>query len=185
MPTCRELGIGIIAYGPMSRGLLTGTVSLEGMGPTDFRRHASPQFSAESMKTVRLALCLVTCACVPSYIMLLCFLLDRVRPHFHGPTQHGFWLHWYAMWNDKLPTARLVRGITYVLISRWGAASAFVILCVSWWGPWHHLALISTIATTTCIHSCTRGQAVASRCSHQLGLRSVTCSLYKKAFTSI
>ena len=135
MPTCRELGIGIIAYGPMSRGLLTGTVSLESMGPTDFRRHASPQFSAESMKTVRLALCLATCACVPKYIMLLCFLLDLVQPHFHGPTQHSFWLQWCAMWYDKLPTARLVHGIKCELLPKWGMASLiganFVLLCVS------------------------------------------------------
>jgi aryl-alcohol dehydrogenase-like predicted oxidoreductase len=50
LPTCRELGIGITAYGVLSRGLLSGHWSKERtMGPGDFRSH-SPRFSAENIE---------------------------------------------------------------------------------------------------------------------------------------
>jgi aryl-alcohol dehydrogenase-like predicted oxidoreductase len=37
LPTCRELGIGITAYGVLSRGLISGHWRKEGAGPGDFR----------------------------------------------------------------------------------------------------------------------------------------------------
>ena len=41
LPTCRELGIGITAYGVLSRGLLSGHWSKDRRtAPTDFRSHA-------------------------------------------------------------------------------------------------------------------------------------------------
>lgn len=44
--TCRELGIGIVAYGVLSRGLLSG--ALDGKFPmSDFRAHA-PRFTGEN-----------------------------------------------------------------------------------------------------------------------------------------
>jgi aryl-alcohol dehydrogenase-like predicted oxidoreductase len=44
LPTCRELGIGITAYGVLSRGLISGHWSPERqLDPTDFRRRA-PRF---------------------------------------------------------------------------------------------------------------------------------------------
>jgi aryl-alcohol dehydrogenase-like predicted oxidoreductase len=47
LPTCRELGIGVTAYGVLSRGLLSGHWSKEReTGPADFRSHA-PRFAAE------------------------------------------------------------------------------------------------------------------------------------------
>ena len=47
LPTARELGIGIVAYGAMSRGLLTG--ALDGhFAPSDFRTHA-PRFAGENL----------------------------------------------------------------------------------------------------------------------------------------
>jgi len=49
VPTLRELGIGILAYSPMGRGLLTGTVTLDSMGPNDFRRLSAPHFSEENI----------------------------------------------------------------------------------------------------------------------------------------
>ena len=46
LPTCRELGIGVTAYGVLSRGLLSGHWSKEReTGPADFRSHA-PRFAA-------------------------------------------------------------------------------------------------------------------------------------------
>ena len=49
LPTCRELGIGITAYGVLSRGLLSGHWSKDrGTAPTDFRSHM-PRFRAENL----------------------------------------------------------------------------------------------------------------------------------------
>ena len=45
LKTCRELGIGITAYGVLSRGLISGHWSKDGAPPGDFRR-ASPRFQA-------------------------------------------------------------------------------------------------------------------------------------------
>jgi aryl-alcohol dehydrogenase-like predicted oxidoreductase len=43
LPACRELGIGITAYGVLSRGLISGHWRNETNGPGDFRAH-SPRF---------------------------------------------------------------------------------------------------------------------------------------------
>jgi aryl-alcohol dehydrogenase-like predicted oxidoreductase len=43
LPTCRELGIAVTAYGVLSRGLLSGNWRKAGAGPGDFRTH-SPRF---------------------------------------------------------------------------------------------------------------------------------------------
>lgn len=49
LPTCRELGVGITAYGVLSRGLLSGHWSRERQGnPRDFRSH-SPRFSGDNL----------------------------------------------------------------------------------------------------------------------------------------
>jgi len=45
LPTCRELGIGFVAYSPLGRGFLTGRVtSTDSLAPDDFRR-ISPRFA--------------------------------------------------------------------------------------------------------------------------------------------
>lgn len=49
LPTCRELGIGVTAYGVLSRGLLSGHWSKDRqVTPTDFRASA-PRFSGENL----------------------------------------------------------------------------------------------------------------------------------------
>ena len=49
LPTCRELGIGITAYGVLSRGLLSGHWSKDRQAaPTDLRSHM-PRFRAENL----------------------------------------------------------------------------------------------------------------------------------------
>jgi aryl-alcohol dehydrogenase-like predicted oxidoreductase len=49
LPTARELGIGVTAYGVLSRGLLSGHWSKEqSLSPYDFRNF-SPRFSAENL----------------------------------------------------------------------------------------------------------------------------------------
>jgi aryl-alcohol dehydrogenase-like predicted oxidoreductase len=48
LPTCRELGIAVTAYGVLSRGLISGHFSAERELPaTDFRSHA-PRFAPEN-----------------------------------------------------------------------------------------------------------------------------------------
>jgi aryl-alcohol dehydrogenase-like predicted oxidoreductase len=52
LPTCRELGIGITAYGVLSRGLLSGHWSgerAESLTPHDFRASA-PRFTGENLE---------------------------------------------------------------------------------------------------------------------------------------
>ena len=52
LPTCRELGIGVTAYGVLSRGLLSGHWSkerAESLAPHDFRASA-PRFTGENLE---------------------------------------------------------------------------------------------------------------------------------------
>jgi aryl-alcohol dehydrogenase-like predicted oxidoreductase len=55
LPTCRELGIGLVAYSPLGRGFLSGKIqSLDDLDPTDWRRH-NPRFQGENLeKNLRL-----------------------------------------------------------------------------------------------------------------------------------
>lgn len=47
--TCRSLGIGIVPYSPLGRGLLTGTVSsLDQLSADDFRR-TQPRFQGDNL----------------------------------------------------------------------------------------------------------------------------------------
>ena len=48
LPTIRELGIGLVPYSPLGRGLLTGAVSKETIGEGDFRSVA-PRFSGDNL----------------------------------------------------------------------------------------------------------------------------------------
>ena len=50
LPTCRELGIGFVAYSPLGRGFLTGHFRSAGdFGPGDFRAH-HPRFTGENFQ---------------------------------------------------------------------------------------------------------------------------------------
>jgi aryl-alcohol dehydrogenase-like predicted oxidoreductase len=50
LPTCRELGIGFVAYSPLGRGFLTGLFkSVEDLAPED-RRRQFPRFQGENFK---------------------------------------------------------------------------------------------------------------------------------------
>ena len=52
IPTCRELGIKIVAYSPLGRGLLTGTIKGRddpNLDKSDYRFH-SPKFEEENLK---------------------------------------------------------------------------------------------------------------------------------------
>ena len=47
LPACRELGIGVTAYGVLSRGLISGHWQKDAAGAGDFRAH-SPRFQGEN-----------------------------------------------------------------------------------------------------------------------------------------
>src|SRR4029077_13058909 len=50
LPTCRELGIGLVAYSPLGRGFLTGQITrYEDFAPDDHRRN-SPRFQGENLQ---------------------------------------------------------------------------------------------------------------------------------------
>ena len=52
VPVCRELGIGIVCYSPIGRGMLTGKYSkVEDMDPSDFRRN-NPRFAGAAFDKV-------------------------------------------------------------------------------------------------------------------------------------
>jgi aryl-alcohol dehydrogenase-like predicted oxidoreductase len=49
LATCRELGIGFVAYSPLGRGFLTGLIKdTSQLGETDFRRH-NPRMTEENI----------------------------------------------------------------------------------------------------------------------------------------
>ena len=59
LPTCRELGIGLVPYSPLGRGFLTGTISSrDDLAEGDFRR-AQPRFSDEALAEEKAALAVV------------------------------------------------------------------------------------------------------------------------------
>jgi len=50
LATCRELGIGLLAYSPLGRGFLTGQITkFEDLAPDDYRRF-SPRFQGENFQ---------------------------------------------------------------------------------------------------------------------------------------
>jgi aryl-alcohol dehydrogenase-like predicted oxidoreductase len=50
LPTCRELGIGFVAYSPLGRGFLTGRFrSIDDLPPDDYRRN-SPRFQGDNFQ---------------------------------------------------------------------------------------------------------------------------------------
>ncbi|WP_045369577.1 aldo/keto reductase [Methyloceanibacter caenitepidi] len=47
LPTCRDLGIGFVAYSPLGRGFLTGKIDTKKLPKNDYR-HFSPRFQGEN-----------------------------------------------------------------------------------------------------------------------------------------
>jgi aryl-alcohol dehydrogenase-like predicted oxidoreductase len=82
LDTCAELGIGYVAYSPLGRGFLTGTVpNLEVLGPKD-RRRDMPRFQGENLhKNFRLVETLKSLAakenCTPAQLAIAWLLAQR------------------------------------------------------------------------------------------------------------
>ena len=74
IPTCRELGIGFVAYSPLGRGFLTGNLRQRDLAPDDYRR-SSPRFQGDNFaKNVELVTRVETIAkekkCQPAQLAL-------------------------------------------------------------------------------------------------------------------
>jgi aryl-alcohol dehydrogenase-like predicted oxidoreductase len=82
LPTCRELGIGFIAYSPLGRGFLTGQVKrAEEYGADDVRRNR-PRFQADNfdrnMQIVAVVRDMATRkGCTPAQLVLSWLLQQR------------------------------------------------------------------------------------------------------------
>ena len=82
LDTCAELGVGYVAYSPLGRGFLTGTVpNLEVLGPKD-RRRDMPRFQGENLsRNYRLVETLKLLAakenCTPAQLALAWLLAQR------------------------------------------------------------------------------------------------------------
>ncbi|MCO5559394.1 hypothetical protein L7F22_012993 [Adiantum nelumboides] len=50
IPTCRELGIGIVAYSPLGRGFFSGKAIFEALDATDTRMVRMPRFQGENFE---------------------------------------------------------------------------------------------------------------------------------------
>ena len=114
LDTCAELGIGYVAYAPLGRGFLTGTVSDATLGEKD-RRREHPRFFKENMdRNARLLPTLKELAaaerCTPAQLALA-WLLSR-RP-FIVPlpgTKQRRWLEENAKAAELSPSRRDARG---------------------------------------------------------------------------
>lgn len=87
LPACQELGVGLVAYSPLGRGLLTGEVrSGDDLAPDDFRR-SLPWFQGENL-TANVALADRVRAlaeekgCAPGQLALAWLLHQGVVPVF-------------------------------------------------------------------------------------------------------
>jgi aryl-alcohol dehydrogenase-like predicted oxidoreductase len=82
LDTCAELSIGYVAYSPLGRGFLTGTVTgLDGLGPKD-RRRDMPRFQGDNLqKNLRLLETLKSLAakenCTPAQLAIAWLLAQR------------------------------------------------------------------------------------------------------------
>jgi aryl-alcohol dehydrogenase-like predicted oxidoreductase len=75
LPTCRELGIGFVAYSPLRRGFLTGQIKrFEDLAPDDWRR-TSPRFQGANFQknldlVARIGEIAAAKGCTPSQLAL-------------------------------------------------------------------------------------------------------------------
>ena len=73
VPCARELGVGIVAYSPLCRGLLTGTIDPSALPATD-RRSINPRFTADNF-SANMAACAAPLASIAGELMSSCCVL--------------------------------------------------------------------------------------------------------------
>jgi aryl-alcohol dehydrogenase-like predicted oxidoreductase len=110
LPTCRELGIGFLAYAPLGRGFLTGTVPTGDDLPQNDRRRDMPRYQGDNATAnARLLAVLTECAakegCPPAQLAIAWLL---ARPEKLVPlagTSKRKWLEENARAVDVKPSA--------------------------------------------------------------------------------
>ncbi|WP_326586196.1 aldo/keto reductase [Streptomyces sp. NBC_01294] len=74
LPTARELGVALVAYAPLGRGLLTGTVNIEDLAEEDIRRN-QPRFLGDNLtanleQAARIHALASAAGCTPAQLVL-------------------------------------------------------------------------------------------------------------------
>ncbi|PWK62273.1 aldo/keto reductase [Roseicyclus mahoneyensis] len=110
LPLCRELGIGFVAYSPLGRGLLTGTIGTLDDMEEDDRRRDHPRFAPENLaRNVALVATLKDLAaredCTPSQLAIAWILSrgDGIMP-IPG-TRRRRWLEENSAATGVMPSA--------------------------------------------------------------------------------
>jgi aryl-alcohol dehydrogenase-like predicted oxidoreductase len=97
LPTCRELGIGYVAYSPLGRGFLSGRIQSAAEIPEDDRKRQHPRFQGENFAknralVARLEAIARDVGCTPSQLVLA-WLLARGEDVVPIPgTKHAAYL---------------------------------------------------------------------------------------------
>ncbi|WP_040485919.1 aldo/keto reductase [Lutibaculum baratangense] len=130
IPLCRELGIGFVAYSPLGRGLLTGTIAaVDDMEEND-RRRDHPRFEADNLaKNMALVEVLRDCAaregCTPSQLAIAWVLAqgDDIVP-IPG-TRRRRWLEENAAAADLAPSAETLAALDRAFAPGAGAGTRY------------------------------------------------------------
>lgn len=115
LPTCRELGIGFVAYSPLGRGFLTGRITkFDDLAADDWRRN-SPRFLSQNFQrnldfVRRIEALAMEKRCRPSQLALAWVLAqgDDIIPIF-GTKQRAFLEENLAAFNVDLTASDLRR----------------------------------------------------------------------------
>lgn len=116
LAACAELGIGFVAYCPLGRGFLTGTISdLDTLAPKD-RRRDMPRFQGENMsRNLKLVETLKALAkqetCTPAQLALAWLLRQREFVVPLPGTKQRRWLEENAAAVDILPSLETVSAL--------------------------------------------------------------------------
>lgn len=92
LPTCEELGIGLVPYSPLGRGYLTGTITKQTTyDPGDLRSH-NPRFTAEAIDANQVVI----------------DLLNQIGAHYHATSAQVAlaWLLAQKPWIVPIPGSR-------------------------------------------------------------------------------
>jgi aryl-alcohol dehydrogenase-like predicted oxidoreductase len=130
IPLCRELGIGFVAYSPLGRGLLTGTINaVDDMEEND-RRRDHPRFEPENLaRNLALVSVLKDRAahegCTPSQLALA-WVLSRGEDIVPIPgTRRRRWLEENAAALDVQPSAETLAALERAFAPGAGAGTRY------------------------------------------------------------
>jgi aryl-alcohol dehydrogenase-like predicted oxidoreductase len=130
LPLCQELGIGFVAYAPLGRGLLTGTITTVADMEEDDRRRDHPRFAPENLaRNVALVATLRALAdregCTPSQLALA-WLLAQGKGVMPIPgTRRRMWLDENTAAVDLTPSPETLATLTATFSHGAGAGTRY------------------------------------------------------------